>query len=387
VAIFLGGDRVVAGPPPPELAELDGRPERIRNSWLNSISGPLNAGSNGGTYSGGVIGGVVGGLIGGTRGPFGAIIGAASGALGGALEGGDAEHGGTAGNDFNAGVKQGYWPGLKWGIRGGVIGVAGGSALEALSDWAFCFVAGTLVATAEGQRPIETIRAGDLVWAYDFKTSHWYLRRVVRPLVHNYNGDFIRYRVREEEIASTGNHPCWVIEGEALVERPPPEHVNALEAQTQTPGRWVDARDLRVGDVLLLREARPARITELSRWVARSTVYNLHVAELHTYAVGQCQVLVHNRDLLGQWDAATAPRPPGWGEDWTWEPPSGEAQGNWRWWDPHGGEWRWHAPDRWHPEGHWDHNPWLHPQHPWVNVIPDGKGEWRVGPGGGIQPW
>lgn len=28
------------------------------------------------------------------------------------------------------------------------------------------------------------------------------------------------------------------------------------------------------------------------------------------------------------------------------------------WWDPDGGKWRWHAPDPYHPDAHWDYNPW-----------------------------
>lgn len=46
-----------------------------------------------------------------------------------------------------------------------------------------CFPAGTPVATSEGLRPIETIRAGDRVWAYDLVASQWRLCRVKEPVV------------------------------------------------------------------------------------------------------------------------------------------------------------------------------------------------------------
>jgi RHS repeat-associated protein len=65
---------------------------------------------------------------------------------------------------------------------------------------------------------------------------------------------------------------------------------------------------------------------------------------------------------------ATTPKPPGWNDSWTFEPPSGEAEGSWRPWDPQGGEWRWHAPDKWHTQGHWDYNPWTEWNSPWQNV-------------------
>ena len=62
------------------------------------------------------------------------------------------------------------------------------------------------------------------------------------------------------------------------------------------------------------------------------------------------------------------PKPPGWNDQWRWEPPSGDCPGQWRWWDTVGGEWRWHAPDKWHPKGHWDYNPWDQWNSPWQNI-------------------
>ncbi len=62
------------------------------------------------------------------------------------------------------------------------------------------------------------------------------------------------------------------------------------------------------------------------------------------------------------------PMPPGWDKSWKWEPPSGEKPGAWRWWDPKGGEWRYHAPDKWHPGGHYDYNPWDNWNSEWRNI-------------------
>jgi hypothetical protein len=62
------------------------------------------------------------------------------------------------------------------------------------------------------------------------------------------------------------------------------------------------------------------------------------------------------------------PKPPGWNTQWSWESPSGEAPGIRRWWDPDGGEWRYHSPDKWHPNGHWDYNPWDTWNSPWRNT-------------------
>lgn len=41
-------------------------------------------------------------------------------------------------------------------------------------------------------------------------------------------------------------------------------------------------------------------------------------------------------------------------------------------WDPSGGEWRWHPPDPHHPDAHWDYNPHDTTNSPWQNVYPKG---------------
>jgi RHS repeat-associated protein len=69
---------------------------------------------------------------------------------------------------------------------------------------------------------------------------------------------------------------------------------------------------------------------------------------------------------------ANCPKPPGWNKDWQWQPPTGDKDGNWRWFDPNGGEWRRHEPDKWHPDPHWDYNPWDKWNSPWRNI--DEKG-------------
>ncbi|NSW84524.1 MAG: hypothetical protein HPY90_15060 [Syntrophothermus sp.] len=63
-------------------------------------------------------------------------------------------------------------------------------------------------------------------------------------------------------------------------------------------------------------------------------------------------------------------KPPGWNNNWEWRYPEGTSTSSPRWFDPKGGEWRWHAPDNWHPKGHWDHNPWTQWNSPWQNIYP-----------------
>ena len=160
---------------------------------------------------------------------------------------------------------------------------------------ATCFPAGTAVLAEGGAKPIESIRPGEQVWGYCFATREWVLRRVAETYAHDYAGDIVRITVAGEHIEATGNHPFWVVSGEGLEQREIPEHVPAEQPDAEEPGRWVDARELRVGDVLLLKTGQPGVMTELHFRQAAQKVYNLEVEEVHTYAVGAGQVLVHNR--------------------------------------------------------------------------------------------
>lgn len=63
--------------------------------------------------------------------------------------------------------------------------------------------------------------------------------------------------------------------------------------------------------------------------------------------------------------------PPGWNENWEWR--HGTRGNTPRWFDENGGEWRRHAPDKWHDEPHWDHNSWDDWNSPWENIDNDGN--------------
>jgi RHS repeat-associated protein len=59
------------------------------------------------------------------------------------------------------------------------------------------------------------------------------------------------------------------------------------------------------------------------------------------------------------------PLPPGWTPDWTWRFPDRTGQHEPRWFDPNGGEWRYHEDSRHDP--HWDFNPWNEWNSEWQN--------------------
>ena len=161
-----------------------------------------------------------------------------------------------------------------------------------------CFPAATLVSTETGLRPIESVRTGDRVWAFDHAVGEWMLQRVLECYESTCDSQIIAISVAGEVIEATLGHPFWVIEGRALLERPQPEHVPAAPEKLRVPGRWVDAGDLQIGDVLLLKEERFATVKGWKTRPAREKVYNFQVEELHCYAVGAKQVLVHNNSAL-----------------------------------------------------------------------------------------
>ena len=159
-----------------------------------------------------------------------------------------------------------------------------------------CFPAGTLVSTAAGHKPIERIECGDRVWAFDFVRSEWRLCDVLETYQIQHCGDIVDVQLGEEVIQSTDGHPFWVVRGEGLAERPEMTHCPTYEYQSEVPGRWVYAKDLRVGDELLLHNGERVAVDGLTIHQEEVPVYNFAVAELHSYAVGCSEVLVHNEN-------------------------------------------------------------------------------------------
>jgi RHS repeat-associated protein len=168
------------------------------------------------------------------------------------------------------------------------------AALDRITGFNHCFPAGTVVVTESGQRPIESIRAGERVWAKDLRDGRWKLRHVLQTFERMNDGVLLSLKVAGEEIRVTPGHPFWVVQGEDLESRPWPAHVGPPLVSAQLPGRWVDAGELRVGDVLYFKSGEMKPIEQIERQEVWEKVYNFQVEELECYAVGSGQVLVHN---------------------------------------------------------------------------------------------
>jgi hypothetical protein len=140
-----------------------------------------------------------------------------------------------------------------------------------------CFPAGTPVLTPGGPRPIESLRAGDLVQSYDTLSG----RALTRPIVA-----VERRRARRLLALRAGGAPILTT----------PEHYFWTQA-----GGWVRARDLEAGDRLVApdgaeRSFRAGKVRSLARAV---DVYNLVVREHNVYFVGSPPVLVHSCTTIG----------------------------------------------------------------------------------------
>ena len=135
-----------------------------------------------------------------------------------------------------------------------------------------CFVAGTLVQGEDGAVPIEDIKAGDLVWAWDEETGNVALKRVAETYI-NQSDELIHIFVNGEEIVTTPTHPFY----------------------SPVKG-WTAACKLRAGDILVTVNGEYVVVEKIQHEILEApiTVYNFQVEGYHTYYVSNSGVLVHN---------------------------------------------------------------------------------------------
>lgn len=141
-----------------------------------------------------------------------------------------------------------------------------------------CFVAGTLVDTSEGLRPIEELEVGDLVLSRDEATNETGYKPVTE-LVRRHQRQIWRLTfdvpstdnaTSEEAFGTTDDHPWRANE------------------------RWIRTDELQVGMEILRADGVPARVTSITRTEEVTNTYNLEVADWHTYFVGDASIWVHN---------------------------------------------------------------------------------------------
>ena len=137
-----------------------------------------------------------------------------------------------------------------------------------------CFGAETPVLTPDGDRPIASIAAGDLVIAHDPATGETSARRVLATKI-TAGKPSLRLELRaasgpDEAITVTAEHPFWVAKR-----------------------GWVAAAEL-ASDDLVTTPTGAAVVVAVAQRAVIEPVHNLEVEGLHTYFVGHAHALVHN---------------------------------------------------------------------------------------------
>jgi hypothetical protein len=131
----------------------------------------------------------------------------------------------------------------------------------------------TLVSTEVGLRQIDEINIGDKVWAFNENDGIKSLQEVV----HLIRGEGIKALVdlqlaSGETITATNGHPFYVPDQD----------------------KWIEAGQLTIDDVLQNLQGGLTGITSTKESIELAIVYNLTVANDHTYYVGHSEVLAHN---------------------------------------------------------------------------------------------
>jgi serpin B len=138
-----------------------------------------------------------------------------------------------------------------------------------------CFAAGTPVMTPQGPRPIEALEAGDLVLARDENNVEGPLQPKRIEKLHRSNGEIIELLVKGRLIRTTKTHPFFV-KGKG----------------------WLPAGELLPRDLLSTSIGDWVEVNAVQRTGAAEPLFNLQVADYHTYFVGREEwgfaVWVHN---------------------------------------------------------------------------------------------
>ena len=131
-----------------------------------------------------------------------------------------------------------------------------------------CFLAGTLVATWTGPRPIESIRVGDYVLSQDVETGQLAYQPVLGT-THGPPTPMLKLSLADRDVYLTRGHPLWV------------------------PGQgWRMPKELKPGALLHTLDG-PVALKEVIEWADAET-FNLVVADYSTYFVTDQRLLAHD---------------------------------------------------------------------------------------------
>jgi hypothetical protein len=136
-----------------------------------------------------------------------------------------------------------------------------------------CFPAGTLVKTSEGNKEIENIVIGELVFAYDFQAK-LVVQKSITAVHKNWTQFIVVIETEQGKISSTSNHPYWV----------------------ESENQWLRAVDIQEGMILRSINGDLLTVQSIITYESEENTYNFEVDQLHNYFVSSSGILVHNGD-------------------------------------------------------------------------------------------
>jgi hypothetical protein len=136
-------------------------------------------------------------------------------------------------------------------------------AAQALKELTSCFAAGTPFETPTGSVLVENIRAGDVLWSRPEYDVDGLVEPKVVEEVFVRTGRILHVVARGRTIRTTTEHPFWVL-GKG----------------------WVEASQLLRCDLLCGRAGQLVAVEDVVDTGEYETVYNVRVADFHTYFVG-----------------------------------------------------------------------------------------------------
>ena len=141
-----------------------------------------------------------------------------------------------------------------------------------------CFVAGTLVSTWGGFKPIEQIKKGNIVLSYNEQTGLNEYSEVLQTMIHDTTELIYTLYIKDEQLRVTGIHRFLIV-----------------DKITCGVPQWVHAADLKVGDWVMFADGSWHVIHKIEKHLEHQIVYNFEVSGNHNYYVGRNQILAHNK--------------------------------------------------------------------------------------------
>ncbi len=152
------------------------------------------------------------------------------------------------------------------------------------------FAPATLVATAKGEQAIGTLRVGEKVWAYNPKTH----KMEQEPILHvwiNHDNDLV-------DLTLTTTTPAG--HGKAATRTSETIHTNKKHPFLTKEKGFLPVGQITLGMHVLRADGTYGVVTGWKVVPGAEVMYNLEVAQDHTFTVGTGQWVVHNSDCGGQ---------------------------------------------------------------------------------------